>query len=534
MKKLKHILFVLLVAGMLLPAIQKAFQLLKENPLHGDFVLAEKPTLAKAGWFSGSFQTQFDSYLEQHIGFRPFLVRLNNQLDFSLFRKANAEGVVIGKADFLYEYDYIRAYTGKDFVGEKIINEKMTRLKFLQVYLKDSLDIDLVLVFEPGKASFYPEFIPDRFLAEAKPETNYAKLLKTAKEINVNFLDLNQYFLNLKSKAKYPLFPKYGTHWSVYGMSFAADTMLKTIEQLRNIELLEVKHDSLFVSLVPLKTDNDVEKPMNLLISLPPSELAYPIFTFEEDTTITKPEVLVVADSYYWNIFNARIPKHVFANEAFWYFNAKVYPDSYEKPLFVRNLKLQKEVEKQHVVFLMVTERFMYKFDWGFIDDIYQLYTPQGLQSPVYDQLSHLLKDETLFASLLNKSAKNNISLEELLWAEAKYQFRRDDKKAYLQFFGPGWFEAVITADKKWSDAVAAKAKKRNISFDEMLYLDADYIFKQQYPGLHQKYHRTNYFKSMIKKDSSKLEQAKNLADFYHCPIERVIQYQAEMLVEEE
>ena len=517
-----------------MPAMQKTFQLFETKPLHGDFVLDKEPTLSTAVWMDGSFQTKFDSYLEQHIGFRPFLVRLNNQLDFSLFRKANAEGVVIGKEDFLYEYDYIRAYTGKDFVGEKIIREKMGRLKFLQEFLKDSLDIDFVLVFEPGKASFYPEYIPDRFLIENKAETNYTSLLEIASETNVNFLDLNQYFLNLKGKTKYPLFPKYGAHWSSFGMLFAVDTLLKTIEQNRNIELIDVTHDSIIISQRALETDDDIEKPMNLLFALPSVELAYPVFEFGTKRSLPKPMVLAVADSYYWNIFNSRIPKHVFANEAFWYFNAKVFPDSYEEPQFVHNLNLQNEIEKQHVIFLMVTERFMYKFDWGFIDDIYQLYTPQEMQSPVYDQLSNMLNDETLFLSLLNKSEKTSQSLEELLWIEAKYQFRRKNKMAYLRYFGAAWFEEVIRADKKWSDGIAAKAKKKDIPFDEMIKLDAEYMFKTQQPDLYRNYHRRQHFVEVIKKDSAMLKRVTMLSKYYHCPLERVIRYQAEFMVDGE
>jgi hypothetical protein len=534
MRNVKYILFVLLIIMMTAPGIQKAFHVVDVKPLHGDFILAEKPVLSTMLWLDGSFQKEYDNYLEQHIGFRPWLVRLRNQLDFSFFRKANAEGVSIGKDDFLFEYDYIRASTGKDFVGQKINREKINRLKFLQEYLKDSLDIDLILVFEPGKASFYPEYIPDRFLTEVHPETNYSSLLKAAREVGVSFLDLNQYFLYLKDKAAYPLFPKYGTHWSEYGMSFAVDTLLSIIEQCRNIELCEVNHDSIFTSLEPLKTDNDVEKPMNLLFSLPSAPLAYPVFEFDTGCTIEKPMVLVIADSYYWNIFNTRIPANVFANEAFWYFNAKVFPDSYYKPLFVKDLNLKKEIEKQDLIFLMVTERFMYKFDWGFIDALYRLYTPAGLQWPMYDEATHMVHDEKWFESLINKAGNTNLSLEEVIWNEAGYQFSKKNKILFLQEFGAVYYERIIKADKKWVAGIATKARKKKTTFDEMLRLNAEYVFRKNYPELYRKFHRTRYFEESIRQDSLLLLQAKNLASFYHCPLNRVIRYRAGLMAEKE
>ena len=97
MKTFKHIIFYVLILLMLLPALQQSLRLFGERPLDGDFVLAERPVLTRSSWNSMEYQQKFNSWLEQHIGFRNFFVRLQNQLDFSLYRKANAEGVVIGK-----------------------------------------------------------------------------------------------------------------------------------------------------------------------------------------------------------------------------------------------------------------------------------------------------------------------------------------------------------------------------------------------------------------------------------------------------
>jgi len=527
MNSLKYILFVFIIVGMLVPGFQKAFHYFEVKPLHGDFKLSQKPEISTSSWLAGSFQTQYDAFLEQHIGFRSFLVRLNNQIDYSFYRKANAEGVVIGKEDFLYEYDYIRAFTGIDFVGGKYINEKLNRLKFIQEYLKDSLDIDLVLVFEPGKASFYPEYIPDSYLEERSPGTNYSTYLKTAQHLNIKHIDLNNYFLNLNATSIYPMFPKYGTHWSIYGMSFAADTLLKTVEQTRKIELRTVTHDSIFVSTVPLKTDDDVEKPMNLLFSLPAVDLAYPVFEFDEDSIKDQPMVLAVADSYYWNIFNTRIPQRVFANEAFWYFNARVYPDFYDSPTFVKDLDLKTEIEKQDVIFLMVTERFLYKFDWGFVDDVYKLYTPSELQLPVYNELNRILKDEVWFTAMIQSARERKRNLDSTLWMEARYQFRKKDKLAYLAEFGVKYYEEVINQDSTWRAGIVAKAKRKAISYEEMLQLDANYVFKKEYPDLYNKRRSIQQVKKQIRGDSLMLKEAKKLADFYHCSLERAIDYQA-------
>ncbi len=118
---------------------------------------------------------------------------------------------------------------------------------------------------------------------------------------------------------------------------------------------------------------------LNLLCRLPTNEdLAYPVYRFEENPAKDKHMVLVIGDSYYWNIFNTRIPKHLFKNEAFWYFYAQLYPETYYKPTWAKDLNLKVEIEKQDVIFLMVIERFLHKNGWNFIEEAYALYGPVG------------------------------------------------------------------------------------------------------------------------------------------------------------
>jgi len=118
--KIKNIIFVLLLAMLSLPALQHATKFAGMKPLDGDFVLTGRPYFSWSSWMDGTYQMQFDRYIEDHIGFRPFFVRLSNQIDFSLFNKANAEGIVLGKNKMVYEYDYIREMVGEDFIGQKI------------------------------------------------------------------------------------------------------------------------------------------------------------------------------------------------------------------------------------------------------------------------------------------------------------------------------------------------------------------------------------------------------------------------------
>ena len=115
----KGILFLIILLLLVLPGIQYFTNLFKIGELDGDFILNEKPVFEDSCWFDGSFQSKYNDYIEDHIGFRNFFVRLNNAFDFYINKKSNAEGVIVGKENYLFEYDYIRAYKGDDFIGKK-------------------------------------------------------------------------------------------------------------------------------------------------------------------------------------------------------------------------------------------------------------------------------------------------------------------------------------------------------------------------------------------------------------------------------
>jgi len=485
-KIMLHIALVLILVLILLPLVQMRFRIVKEKPLFGAFIPAEKPKFTRSNWNSGTFQEQAENYLKDHLGFRNFLVRLQNQLDFNLFRKANAEGAIVGKNVQLYEYDYIRAWLAFDYPGDAFVTQKLNRTRYVQEYLKREKGIDLVVVFEPGKGSYYPEFIPDRFARQKTGPSTYEIFIRKAREIGIDYIDLQAYFMQLKPDAKFPLFPRHGTHWSVFGSKFAADSLVRFIENRRNIILPSYRSDSLVISSEPWDSDDDVLKTMNLLCPLKGEKLAYPVFVFDTLTGGDKPMVLPVADSYYWNIFNTRLPVYLFANETYWYFNSLVYPDFYTRPVYTSDLDLKEETEKQDIIFLMVTERFLYKFDWRFIDGLYALYTPDWLKDPVYDNINAIMRNDEWYDGIIEKAQNKGIYLEEALQEEGRYMIYNNNRAEFMIRYGPEHFKRIISQDSGWMDHIREKAAGQGLTEDEMLLKDALYVFQQEYPALYE------------------------------------------------
>lgn len=362
----------------MIPFAQTQLNYFEFKPLDGAFEKSDKAELkwfTWKSWFNEKFQNNFNKSLEDNIGFKNLLVRINNQIDYTFFRRTSTHKAIIGKSDCLYEEGYILDYTGANFVGKDSINNVLRRTKVLQEYLKREKNIDLIIVFEPGKASYYPEFIPYRYYPEKKTISNYLYYSHQCKSMDINCLDLNAWFMAMKDTIKYPLYPKYGVHWSTYGMCLASDTLIKFIEKTRNIDMPDLYWDRMTVTDKLKDVDFDIELTLNLLFQLPHETMAYPELKFKNPLGKTRPNVLVIADSYFWSIYNNKIPENSFNNHQFWYYNTTIYPDIWgETAKIVDHSKDKAYIEKQDVIIIMITELNLYRSFFGFVDRNFEIY----------------------------------------------------------------------------------------------------------------------------------------------------------------
>jgi hypothetical protein len=440
-----------------------------------------------------------------------------------LFGKPNAEGVVLGKDGQLFEEDYIRAYLGKDFVGYDIIDRKVRRLKFLQEHLKHEFNTDLLVIFEPGKASIYPEYIPKRYDLSEKSLSNYEAYIEKFAEYGVNCIDFNKFFKSIKDTLSYPAFTKNGIHWSIYSMTFAADSMIRYIENARDIKMPEARIIKWELSDTAQRTDNDVSKTLNLFCEPGMDTLAYPVYYFEDVPGQVKPMVLVIGDSFYWNIFNTRIPHNLFQNEAFWYFYNKVYPDYYFSPKHVSDLDLKSAVEKQDMVILTVTERFQYKFDWGFIDELYQHYAPASPLEPIYQYQNEICAYDDWFDASIRNASQKGQSLGKALYLEALYQFEKNDPFEYYVLFGIDHISRNIKESTEWLAFVKQQSQEQEIPLDQGIYENARYILQKDHPDVYRKYSFIDSKLDGMRADSNWMRQIKEKADYFRISLEEMM-----------
>lgn len=419
----QYILLVIVFAIMFLPLLQSRLKIFELRPLKGDIVSPYRANFNITDWFSSKYQEEEENYLNSMFGFRSICVRINNQIAYSFFNYANANGVIVGKNNYLYEESYLNSFNGTDFLGQDSINHILNRLKYLSDNF-ERLNKKLIIVFAAGKASFYPEFIPNRYLKSKNYITNYKSLSRGAKEIGLNVIDFNSWFVKSKPISKYPLYPKHGIHWSNYGMAFVADSIVKNIENLIGIDMPDITYNEVNIH-KPNGGDTDIGDGMNLLFDLNGFDMAYPKVIINNEWK-KKPNVLVISDSFYWGIYNFDISK-CFNTSHFWYYNKQVYPESATKELLTENLNISDEILKHDVILIMATEATLKRIGWGFIEKAEKYFKGSGS----------------------NENEDFNLSK------------RIDNWKVYIK------------KNAKWLESIKVVAAKRNISLDSMVTLDA-------------------------------------------------------------
>ena len=365
---MKQICFILIVSALMFPLIEHNINVFEEEGLNGAFETQTEPKLTSKNWFSGSFQEDYSLYLNDTIGLRKTMTRFYNQYSFSLFKKANSKGTVVGEDDILFTDVVIDSYLGKNFVGEKKLSELAHKFIEVQEDLA-SKNILLLAVLAPGKASFMKDSLSSRFVKNKK-KNNYEYLSQELKSLNANVIDLSMFLRNASST--HPLYPKNGTHWSGYSTTITFEIIQKFIEKKINKKLRGYASKEGEVTKTEMRyTDNDIADAMNLMFPLENYNMFYPKIDFDKGD-FYRPNTLIIGDSYaqsYYGFYP--FYETVFSSESrLWYYNRIVlwpYQGSSEKN--VSSLNVKEEILSRDVIIFFTTEDNIHNLGFGFLEE---------------------------------------------------------------------------------------------------------------------------------------------------------------------
>ena len=430
----KPLLFGLLMLLLILPAVQQFANFPKVKALKGYFIEHHKPKLSYKNYLNGSFQDSLNKYLEQHIGYRPDLVRLHNQFRYSLFDTLSAMGVIEGKNGYLFELNYIKATYGLDFVGMDTINKHIRQTVEVNEWLKKR-NKHLVVMLAPGKGTYLPEYLPDGYKPDSVLPTNESTYYQLLQANNIPVISGNRLFTAAKDTCRYPLFPQCGIHWSYYGLGVAFDTLLHTMNQLNGKEFITFKTKRIEVSNKLRSPDRDLWEGLNIF-SLPDDyAMAYPEFGFERKTPDSMPSVIVVADSYYWQWYGGGYASKAFGKHDFWYYNKQIIPGDGGESVMRQDIDILTRVLSTDFIILLQTDANMSRYSFGFIPQLWQAIQNTGqldeqASEEIRQTIERIRNSPSYMEMIREKAAKRNISVEEMLRIDATWVYENKHKTA--------------------------------------------------------------------------------------------------------
>ena len=429
--KLHTFLFVLVIAALFLPLIQMVKPFVEVGPLFGSIVPTAKDSLTLEAWFDGTYQENRNKYVNEQFGFRNTAVRLHNQIAFSLFRKAKANGVIIGKEDYLYEIKYINAFRGAEEVNQSELDSNLFMLKAIQSKLKEK-GVELIVIINPGKASFYPEFIPDEFPV-VSDRSYYSEYQKGLESRGIQHIDFGKWFREMKGKTPAPLFPKTGIHWSQYGATLAADSLVNYCMKLFGKDMNEFgwNKNDLPLSTTMESVDDDIGLGMNLYSPIDVLPMAYPRVGVNDKYGVSfgnrgiQPKVAVISDSYFFNLMQLPWAPDIFSELNFYFYNKQLHHLPGGATTNTDVLSQMQDIEKSNLLFVMATECNMDKLGWGFISNAYKYFVMgeniDSFELRVQKFKKNILSDEAWMKAIGEKARQNKVPLDTMIMRDARY-----------------------------------------------------------------------------------------------------------------
>lgn len=222
------------------------------------------PALSGSAIFNKTWQIQFQDWLNFKIPLRSTLIRLHNQIYYSLFSKSYMydSHIIIGRKNYFYEISYLTKYCNTNHITytQAQFSEWLAKLQALNDFFRKRRQ-KFVYIISPSKAGYFPEYIPSYYRCSDAPRPDYKIAQSTLKKADFPYIDASRVLLDNKSKYGNLLFPRGGTHWTALGAALIIADVLNKIDapQLPRLKF------SYTTDFNPSGTDSDLLDISNLL-----------------------------------------------------------------------------------------------------------------------------------------------------------------------------------------------------------------------------------------------------------------------------
>ena len=402
----------------------------------------EKVQLTWKTYSEGKFQDYLSDYAKQKGGFREPCIRAYNQCLYSLFKKTTNDNIVFGENGELYLEMYLHEVTGKtlkDCYGSEDYFKSRARKDIEKtLVLIDSLrrhNTAFLFVEAPSKTWVYPEYMPQPYRDSIMPfcvQDYYTQLFE---ENGIPHIDFLSYFKSLKGKTEYPLYSPYGTHWAESTIPFVADSILRKIESLIGQEMPHIVCLDENLQTRYSKQDGELEDLMNLLFPLRKPALPQPIMVLS-DTTLRKPNLLVIADSYFIQLQESAFA-NCFNRCDYWKYNDEVITKDIEfKGKVSEYLEAYKTIDEADLIMVINTAPYAYNYMFGFCETANLAFLDhdhQRMEKLIEETIERIKGSTEWYESIRRQAEEEHRDLDSLLRGHARYAIWMDEKQRQEQ-----------------------------------------------------------------------------------------------------
>lgn len=342
---------------------------------------AEFPQISAQSLVSGQAQAEFESFVQQRLPGKPFMVRLRNEITFSMLGTVSNINYSMNRERNLFSWENVSYYLQYFApVSKEGAGELRGKLELLERLLADN-GKELYIFITPCKVRYTEEELPwvDKVMAPERQDGNYERLMSELKDSDLKYFDSIAYMAEHGGEfdSRVPLFYRTGLHWSVYVGNVVGAAFGDFLEEESGYNLPEMEITARPCE-EPVYPDADSFEVFNLL-QKPYDDYYEPVIRVTDAAT-DAPGVLCRGGSFMGQSVAALIRNHYFGKNVSME-NRQVFTeefagvqgfDSYEQ------LDLKEYFKDIDIVVLEVNETAVSEMSFGFID--YVLEHPEILQ----------------------------------------------------------------------------------------------------------------------------------------------------------
>lgn len=205
--------------------------------------LAVFPELTWSSEFIEKFPKEFETYYDDHFGFRASIVRMHNYLLLRAFRVSPTPLVVVGSGNWYF----LNADSSiADFIGRfKYSDTSLERFSILledRIKWLDSIDSHYIYLPVPNKETVYAEHLPLRIRNHRAP-TKYDQIVGYLEKKGLpQVLDSQKILLERKQTER--VFLQTDSHWNHDGTYLVYQELIKRLQQwLPDLKPLPQKYE---------------------------------------------------------------------------------------------------------------------------------------------------------------------------------------------------------------------------------------------------------------------------------------------------